>query len=113
MKTDYLLWPRIKAGHYAIPDASGVLKFYEVATPSKGKWVGWIFLSVQASDDRYPIKGQAERERVFRLIEQNPIEALRRYGQEIGRCGHCGRTLTDETSRKFGIGPVCREALSI
>lgn len=31
------------------------------------------------------------------------------FGQEIGRCGVCGKTLTDETSRAYGIGPVCRE----
>jgi uncharacterized protein DUF6011 len=30
-----------------------------------------------------------------------------RYGQELGECGHCGRTLTDEASRAAGIGPVC------
>jgi hypothetical protein len=114
MKTDYLLWPRIKAGHYAIPDASGVLKFYEVARPEPpSRWAGWLFLSVCASDDRYPIKGQAERERIFHEISKDPLAALKRYGQEIGRCGHCGRTLTDATSRALGIGPVCRGDLGL
>lgn len=31
------------------------------------------------------------------------------FGQEIGRCGCCGKSLTDETSRALGIGPVCRD----
>lgn len=31
------------------------------------------------------------------------------FGREIGRCGVCGKTLTDETSRRLGIGPVCRD----
>jgi len=31
------------------------------------------------------------------------------YGTELGECGVCGRTLTDEKSRAYGIGPVCRE----
>lgn len=38
------------------------------------------------------------------------IDAAReRYGREIGRCGICNRTLTDEESRRIGIGPVCRK----
>jgi hypothetical protein len=32
-----------------------------------------------------------------------------RYGMLIGKCGVCGRTLTDEESRANGIGPVCAE----
>lgn len=31
------------------------------------------------------------------------------FGREIGQCGVCGRSLTDEESRAQGIGPVCRE----
>lgn len=33
------------------------------------------------------------------------------YGQLIGKCGNCHKRLTDETSRKFGIGPECRKML--
>ena len=36
-------------------------------------------------------------------------EAQVLFGREIGRCGVCGKTLTDETSRALGIGPVCRD----
>lgn len=37
-----------------------------------------------------------------------PVEAMLRYGREIGRCGHCGRELTNDKSRDFGMGPKCR-----
>jgi hypothetical protein len=30
-----------------------------------------------------------------------------------GRCGHCGRTLTEPESIDLGIGPVCREKLGM
>jgi hypothetical protein len=29
------------------------------------------------------------------------------YGQEIGSCGLCGRSLTDEASRARGLGSDC------
>lgn len=112
MKTDYLLWPRVQAGRYAIPDMHGVLKFYQIDAPT-GKWAGWLFVKVQASDDFYPVKDPAHRERVFREISKDPLGALQKYGQQIGRCGHCGRTLTDETSRAVGIGPVCRGEIGL
>lgn len=33
--------------------------------------------------------------------------ALAAYGREIGRCGRCHRTLTDQDSRAAGLGPDC------
>jgi hypothetical protein len=44
-----------------------------------------------------------------KIIAAGPKEAMLRYGQEIGSCGHCGRTLTNDESRAYGIGPVCRK----
>lgn len=37
-----------------------------------------------------------------------PMEALKRFGRELGVCGDCGRSLTDEVSRSEGRGPICR-----
>jgi len=34
-------------------------------------------------------------------------QAAQVYGQELGHCGRCGRTLTNEASRHLGIGPEC------
>lgn len=100
-------WPTVHEGRYAMLD-EGVLKFYKVDRPNEGRWSGYIFLSVYASDERYPIKAFETKKRVMDNIAVNPKEAAQRYGQEIGKCGLCGRTLTDETSRAFGIGPICR-----
>lgn len=35
--------------------------------------------------------------------------AMRRYARTIGRCCRCGKRLTDERSRHYGIGPECEK----
>jgi hypothetical protein len=42
-----------------------------------------------------------------RRIAEDPNGAMIRFGQVVGSCGHCGRTLTNQASREAGIGPVC------
>ncbi len=41
------------------------------------------------------------------VIDRNPVEALKSFGHDTGRCGICGRLLTDPASVKDGIGPIC------
>jgi len=94
------------AGRYAIENAEGELRFYQVDKPTEGRWAGRTFVKVQASDDLHPVKGQAAAA-VLAEIAKDPEGASRRYGREIGRCGVCGRTLTDEKSRAEGVGPIC------
>jgi uncharacterized protein DUF6011 len=95
----------VDAGRYAIMD-NGVLKFYRV-TKGKGRWAGRTFVDVQASDDFHPIRDRAHRDAILVAIADAPMQAMVRYGHELGVCGKCGRTLTDESSRAAGIGPVC------
>jgi hypothetical protein len=45
---------------------------------------------------------------IVERIAVDPTAAGKRYADEIGSCYRCNRTLTDETSRQLGIGPVCR-----
>jgi hypothetical protein len=97
----------VPAGPYAVPGEDETLRFYRVDRPTEGKWAGWTFVKVQASDETYPVKGAA-RNAILSKIAADPAEASRRYWSEIGRCCRCHRTLTDETSRRLGIGPECR-----
>jgi Family of unknown function (DUF6011) len=102
-------WPDIRAGRYAVEDPDdGVLKFYHVDRPTDGRWKGYTFLKVRASDTLYPIRDRQHMHRIMVEIGKNPKEAMLRFGREIGACGHCGRTLTNEESREYGIGPICR-----
>jgi hypothetical protein len=83
--------------------------FYSVDRPIEGRWRGYVFVNVWASDERHPIKNPESRNAILTAIAKDPKSAAEKFGQEIGACGICGRTLTDETSRSIGIGPVCRE----
>lgn len=98
--------PVVDSGYYAVTE-DNELRFFKVDRVTEGRWKGYTFLKRQSSDLVWPIKSKERREAVLALIAAEPREAMIRYGQEIGRCGHCNRTLTDETSRAAGIGPVC------
>lgn len=101
--------PDVPAGYYAIDGNKGEEdKFYRVDRPTSGKWAGRTFVKVQASGEFYPIRNQDEVARILCEIAIDSETAQRRYGQKIGRCGVCNRTLTDDESRAMGIGPVCR-----
>lgn len=94
----------VPAARYAI-EVDGAVKFYKIDRPTKGKWVGYTFVKQIVSDDEFPVRGAAAQS-VLAAIDADVFAALALYGQEIGACGHCGRTLTSEW-RKRGIGPVC------
>lgn len=96
----------VPAGRYAV-EIDGTLKFYVVDRPTQGRWAGYTFVKVQASDETYPIRQRSLRDQIIANIARDPRGAMLRYGKEIGKCGHCGRTLTNEVSRARGIGPVC------
>lgn len=99
--------PDVPAGRYAVEDEDGTLKFYMVDRPTQGRWAGYTFLSVQASDEFYPIRSATSKASVLARIALDPKGASARYGQALKICGRCGRTLTDEKSRELGIGPEC------
>lgn len=86
-----------------------ITKFYKVDAPEDGRWKGYVFVSVQASDEFHRIRNMEQVASIINTISmQGWKESLLRYGREIGVCGHCGRTLTNEESRAYGIGPICR-----
>ena len=103
-------WPMVPAGRYAVENEQGVLQFYHVDRPSSGKWSGWTFLSVRASDELHPIRNKESKKFILDKIAENPKEASMRFGRELGKCGICGRTLTDADSRARGIGPICAQS---
>lgn len=102
--------PLVPSGRYAI-EREGTLKFYKVDRPTEGRWAGKTFVSVQASDELHSVRSYTERRAILVEIAKDSQAAMERYGRELGRCGHCGRTLTNEESRARGIGPVCAQRM--
>lgn len=106
-KADDRMLPEVPSGRYAVPGEDGVLRFYKVDNVTEGRWAGRTFVKVMASDNEFPVRAFTTRRDVLTEIAKDPKAAMLRYGREIGVCGHCGRTLTNEDSRAAGIGPVC------
>lgn len=94
---------QVADGRYAVEE-DGVLRFFKV---KNGNRPGFVFLDIQASDEWHSVRNVVRIRMVLELIAQDPKGAMIRYGQELGECGHCGRTLTDAASRAAGIGPIC------
>lgn len=88
-------------------------RFIKVDRPKEGRWAGYTFVHVQASDNFYPVRDKAKREEILQEIAKDPLESMRQYGLKLGICGRCGLTLTNEVSRSIGFGPICCEALGI
>jgi len=107
---------------YAVTNDGGTTSFFRIdnLAEQKGAWAGWLFVKhiVGGSqsldgerigkqrpngtyDGRWP--------KLLERVVADPKEAMSRFGREIGRCAICTKVLTDETSRAFGIGPICRE----
>jgi hypothetical protein len=97
----------VPAGRYAIDYGNGVVKFFKVDVPVKGKWTGYTFVKRVAGDDEWPVRDYGQRSSILQIIGEDVLKASKLYGTEIGACGVCGRTLTDPESRAAGIGPVC------
>lgn len=108
--------PEVPDGRYAI-DLEGYdnLMFYRVKT-GKGdtRWAGFMFVDAGRGGSHgdlkwTSIKNPAYKKQVLEKIIADGIEAAgERFGQTVGACYVCGRSLTDDTSRALGIGPDCR-----
>jgi len=103
-------YPSVKAGHYAVPSKTGNndLDFYRVDRPTEGRWKGYTFVKVViGGHPDYAVRGPKAKEVLDRILAEGEEKAAKRYGQEIGRCHHCNRHLTDYLSRQRGSGPDC------
>ncbi len=100
----------VPAGRYAIETASGAtneLAFYVVDRPTEGRWAGYVFVKLMVSDEEQRLSRDTQTAILRKIAEVGAATASARYGHEIGKCGVCNRTLTNDESRARGIGPVC------
>lgn len=102
----------VPAGYYAVESATGNndLDFFRVDKPTDGKWRGYTFVKrVVGGHSDIRIRGTQAEAAMQAIVAAGPFKAGQLYGQKIGRCYKCHRSLTDETSRQLGIGPECRK----
>jgi hypothetical protein len=132
-------WHDVPAGRYAIPvveddidddhpDFCRVLGYqvFERKTPKvsktgrrtgKDSWATRLLLApgVQRDAlcgylDRTKVGDGYDDRRDVRAVLDDPDMWMRTFGQVVGRCGACGKTLTDSDSKAYGVGPDCRRA---
>ncbi|QDF17572.1 hypothetical protein SEA_YAGO84_40 [Gordonia phage Yago84] len=104
--------PEVPAGRYAIETGEGAaneLAFYKVDRPTEGRWAGRVFVKLMRSDEEVRLSWATTKAVLAKIAEAGAEDASKRYGREIGECGVCGRTLTNDDSRAQGIGPKCAE----
>lgn len=115
------LFVGVEDGFYALHSSGkNDLVFYAIST-NKGvydaskKGLRAIYLVVGGHKDKKLHGEQAVNaiKRIAGLSAQERIDAQALYGREIGACGVCGRHLTDEVTRKRGIGNDCAKKLGI
>ena len=58
-------------------------------------------------------EARAEVGTELQVLAADPLAALIAHGHKTGQCRCCGRTLTEATSVKLGIGPICRDKWGI
>lgn len=100
------------AGRYAIwSNAADEWWFFQVDQPTEGRWRGYTFIKrlIGAPGDYRKVPmGATQRNAWLDNIERDPKTAMLNYGKHSGVCGRCSSPLTDATSLKLGMGPVCR-----
>lgn len=99
-----------KGARFAIdtePGAANRTAFWAIVPSTRQAGRFWLRQVIGGAGAVYVRMSPEAMLAVGRKIAADPKSAMLRYGQELGECGHCGRTLTNDESRAAGIGPVC------
>jgi hypothetical protein len=98
----------VPAGRYAITGGEGQTVFVHVVKFESGAFI----VKQQVGDDTHRVPKVIAHTMLQKIVDAGIEEASMRYGRELGICGVCGRTLTNEDSRQRGIGPICAARLA-
>lgn len=100
----------IPPGFYALPrkeasTAGNTVTFFEVIATRKGSMVRML-VGAPSAFQRQPLKLNLQYFALTHIAEDAKAAAIL-FGRETKTCGMCGSPLTNEASRKAGIGPRC------
>lgn len=110
----------VEDGYYAVqPDSETAYVFLRVSRPTRGRMAGSLKVQTQHSDvlatefvqwpsGEVSVYKRSIEDQILLLLSDHHT-AARNYGRHIGRCCRCNKTLTDERSRHYGIGPECEQ----
>lgn len=113
------LWALLPYGttYAAAENERGTLSFVKMDKVERGNWADWVFVkAVIAGNEDMRLGSQRPDEDDYRgqwpvvlaNVCRDVVAAVERFGKELGVCGVCNSPLTNEESRRLGIGPVCR-----
>lgn len=125
IKTPRAMVENMRDGRYAVsPTGSDEYDhhvFIRVSRPTHGKKKGCLVVQTQHSDAYSPLliiypSGRAyfsqtsqSVDMALMLVAADPYTAAMKYSQIKKVCCRCGKQLTDERSRWYGIGPECKD----
>lgn len=102
-ETNCEIWSNLPPGRYAVENAEGELRFYQVWE----KYDRAKRIYVMHGPDSSALAARAALAVAKKIVAAGVRECAIRYGMEIGHCSNCGLRLTNRISRELGIGPVC------
>ncbi|MFD5451621.1 MULTISPECIES: DUF6011 domain-containing protein [Streptomyces] len=113
----------VENGYYAVREAEhSDWVFLRVSRPDSGQHKDHIKIQSQhgerlklvclvlppESSVGYSVINGQVKDLIITLVV-NPKMAAVQYGREVGQCCRCGKPLTDNRSRHYGIGPECEK----
>jgi hypothetical protein len=100
--------PEIPTGRYAYQkdtEDPEDIAFFHVVVTKKGFPLLWIYTPME----EIAVKNRAQKRTILKKIEElGPFQCELLFGQKIGVCSRCGTELTNQQSREYGMGPICR-----
>ena len=119
LETALPLLARVPDGYYApFLDEKFKLNFFRLSRPKRGKYMGCTKIQKVIGDrlediwmlwpdGTISIYSNWEDDILAIIVDYSG--AARRYAKEKRKCCRCNTNLTDERSRKYGIGPECEK----
>jgi hypothetical protein len=109
----------VPKGYYATPSRTGNndYDFWRV-DPGKDRWEGFAFpVRVLGGGDgdsmrTVDLDNMQKRLALQAIVDYGIEEAAMLFAAKLMRCSDCGLALTDEESRRYGKGRVCRNKKS-
>lgn len=115
----------IRDGRYAVSLTGGTEKdhftFMRITRHKTGKRAGQMIVQTQHSETYKPYitfypggtfwmnQNKQSLDHALLMVAADPFTSAMNYARILNVCSRCGKTLTDERSRYYGIGPECEK----